>query len=272
MEKLVGTTKFWYNSSFHSALGRSPFEAIYGWQPRTLGIEPAPASRGKLDDWLSERAAADMLIRQHLTRAMNHVKNQAYKNRSESEFSVGTWVYMKLQPCVQSSVMCRANQKLGFMYFGPFRISARVGSVAYRLELPDTASIHPVAHVSQLRLAAGFQGKVCAQLPSDALQFRVPLQVLGTRTVVRDTTQVTQVRVKWSTLPDELTTWEDYEALKPMFPHAPRRFSRAGNVSTGSDVGGSKTATRETDAQMLHRSVRPRKPSAMYSGPVTCGV
>jgi hypothetical protein len=105
---------------------------------------------------------------------------------------------MKLQPYVQTTVLSRANQKLGFKYFGPFRISARVGSVAYRLELSTTSSIHPVIHVSQLQLAAGFKGQVCSIMPSDALQYRVPLQVLGSRTVACGASQVTQVQVKWS--------------------------------------------------------------------------
>jgi hypothetical protein len=78
-------------------------------------------------------------------------------------------VYMKLQPYVQSSVLARTNQKLRFCYFGPFKILARVSSVAYRLELPASSSVHPVIHVSQLRLAVGFKGQVCAQLPSDVV-------------------------------------------------------------------------------------------------------
>jgi hypothetical protein len=30
--------EYWYNTSFHSALGRTPFEVLYGYPPRTLGI------------------------------------------------------------------------------------------------------------------------------------------------------------------------------------------------------------------------------------------
>jgi hypothetical protein len=108
--------EFWYNTSFHSALGRSPFEAMFGRQPRLLGIDPTPTAHGHLEDWLIERATINQLIHLHLVRAQTRMKHQADKNRLEREFSVGGMVYMKLQPYVQSTVMPRANQKLSFKY------------------------------------------------------------------------------------------------------------------------------------------------------------
>jgi hypothetical protein len=103
------TAKFLYNSCFHSSLGRTPFEALYSQAPGLLGIEPPIAASGNLDEWLIDRANADMLIRQHLTRAMQRMQRQADKNRLEHEFSEGDMVYMKLQPYIQSSIMLRAN-------------------------------------------------------------------------------------------------------------------------------------------------------------------
>jgi hypothetical protein len=140
--------EFWYNTSFHSALGRSPFQALCGRRPRLLGIDPPPAADGKLADWLQERAVMTELIRQHLLRAQDRMKKQADKNRTEHEFAVGTMVYLKLQPYVQSSVLPRANLKLSFKYFGPFKVLEKIGKVAYRLELPDHSAIHPMIHVS----------------------------------------------------------------------------------------------------------------------------
>jgi hypothetical protein len=45
------------------------------------------------------------------------------------------WVYLKLQPYIQTSLAPHSNQKLAIKFFGPFQIVARVGAVAYKLLL-----------------------------------------------------------------------------------------------------------------------------------------
>lgn len=76
------------------------------------------------------------------------MKLYADKHRSFREFAVGDFVYLKLQPYVQTSVATRANHKLAYKFFGPFPVIAQVGKVAYELQLPAHSSIHYVFHVS----------------------------------------------------------------------------------------------------------------------------
>jgi hypothetical protein len=127
-----GTTGFlWqsfgYNSRWHSTLGRSPFEVLYGYSPRHFGIDPSSAcSSTDLSTWLQERQVMKGLIKQHRSRAQDRMKQQVDKGRSERQFQVGDMVYLKLQPYVQSSLAPRANQKLSFKFFGPFRVLSRV--------------------------------------------------------------------------------------------------------------------------------------------------
>lgn len=102
---------------------------------------------------------------------------------------------------------------MAFRFFGPFRITDRIGTVAYRLELPPHALIHPVFHVSQLKKAVGSKHQVIPTLPSDFALHLAPEQVLQSRLVTCGADQVQQVLIKWNNLPPELVTWEDYEAL-----------------------------------------------------------
>lgn len=61
-----------------------------------------------------------VLLKQHLERYRQRMKDQADKKRSERSFAVGDWVFVKLQPYVQVSVAARANHKLSFRFFGLF--------------------------------------------------------------------------------------------------------------------------------------------------------
>jgi hypothetical protein len=177
----LSLAEFWYNTSMHSALGRSPFEVLYGHHPRHFGISAVSAcSSPDLSTWLQECEVMQVLIKQHLHRAQDHMKQQADNKRSEWQFLIGDKVYMKLQPYIQSSVSTRSNQKLAFKFFGPFSIIDKIGSIAYKLELPQGSSIHPVFHVSQLKQAVGNQ-VVSQTLPTDVAAFQIPEKILQRR-------------------------------------------------------------------------------------------
>jgi transposase InsO family protein len=173
--------EYWYNTSLHSAFGRSPFEVLYGRQPRTLGISVNNKIPAQVSDWLQERSLMQELVHQHLVRAQARMKKQSDQRRSKRSFDVGDLVYLKLQPYAQSFVMPRSHHKLSIKYFRPYLVTDRVGAVAYRLQLPDNCRIHPVVHVSQLKLAAGFKGVASSSLPPSLPELRVPVRVLQTQ-------------------------------------------------------------------------------------------
>lgn len=74
-------------------------------------------------------------------------------------------IFLKLQPYMQSSLAPQANQKVSFKFFGPYQVLARVGDVAYKLDLPASSSTHPVFHVSKLKKAAGTGHQVSPSIP-----------------------------------------------------------------------------------------------------------
>ena len=125
---------------------------LYGHSPRHFGISNEVSFHAPdLHQWLTERHLLEDVVKHHLHRAQQRMKDQTDKNRSERSFQEGDMVYMKLQPYVQSSVANRCNKKLSFRYYGPFKILQKIGQVAYKLDLPPTSRIHPVIHVSQLK-------------------------------------------------------------------------------------------------------------------------
>ncbi|KAI3808291.1 hypothetical protein L1987_24240 [Smallanthus sonchifolius] len=83
--------------------------------------------------------------------AKDRLKSYADKLRRPIEFDVGDRVMLKVSPR-KGLIRFRKRGKLSPRFVRPFRIMARVGEVAYRLELPDELSgIHPTFHVSHLR-------------------------------------------------------------------------------------------------------------------------
>ncbi|KOM25331.1 hypothetical protein LR48_Vigan233s000300 [Vigna angularis] len=91
---------------------------------------------------------------------------QADKARRPSNVEVGDWVYLKIRPHRQTSMSSTLHSKLAARYFGPFLVIQQIGEVAFKLQLPEAARIHPVFHVSQLKKAVG-ENSVEKELPID---------------------------------------------------------------------------------------------------------
>lgn len=150
--RFLSLAKFWYNTSHHSAIGMTPFEALYGRAPPSLTSYVAGSSKiAAIDENLAKRSDILQLLKNNLHRAQHRMIQQVNSKRRDKEFAEGDWVYLKLQPYRQVSVHRRSSQKLAKRFYRPFRILHRIGPVAYELELPSTARIHPVFHVSLLK-------------------------------------------------------------------------------------------------------------------------
>ena len=100
---------------------------------------PSVDTPQEVTEVISNREAHLQMLKQRLEQAQNRMKLQADKKRSDRQFSVGDQVLLRLQPYTQSSVASRSYPKLAYKFFGPYTVVERIGSVAYKLELPATS-------------------------------------------------------------------------------------------------------------------------------------
>lgn len=210
-----------YNTSHHSAIGGTPFEAVYGRPPPAL-ITYTPVRR-------SERTAADEELRDrdehlrklklNLAKAQNRMRQVYNKKHQDRNFEVGDWVYVKLQPYRQATVQKRYNQKLSHKFFGPFQVLQRRGPVAYELDLPSDSRVHPVFHVSALRGRVG-TGAVSTDVPAEPEGDTTlrPRRVLAKRRTRVQGRLQTQLLVEWDGDEGLDPTWESEEDLMQSYP------------------------------------------------------
>lgn len=218
----ISWAEFWYNTTFHSSIGQTPFEVVYGRQaPPIVKFLSNETKVAAVALELSERDEALRQLRGHLQKAQEQMAIYANKKRRDLSFAVGEWVFLKLRPHRQHSVVKRINQKLAARFYGPFQIEAKVGAVAYRLKLPAESKIHPVFHISLLKKAVGnyqVQGQLPADLGVDDTTDIYPEVIVGTRTVRLGDSEVHQSLVKWKHKSMEEVTWEDNVVLAGQFP------------------------------------------------------
>lgn len=219
----IPSAEYWYNTNFHSATKFTPYEVVYGQQPPThVPYLPEAAMVESVDRSLRAREKVIHPLRHNLTKAQHRMKQLADKHRSERQFNVGDWAYVKLQPYRQHSLRTHHCQKLSSRYFGPFLVEAKVGPVAYKLRLPASVRIHSTFHVSALKRkigSASVQPHIPAGVTDQGHLMMEPLAILDRRVVKRGRTAATQVLVQWSNCFPEDSTWEFLQDLQRQFPN-----------------------------------------------------
>ncbi|XLT53274.1 hypothetical protein HN873_045878 [Arachis hypogaea] len=196
----------------------TPFRALYGREPPALLRGGMESSVEEVRVLLEERNQMLDEIQFQLNRAQNRIRQSANKKRRDVSFEVGDFVYLKLQPYRMKSLAARSNQKLGARFYGPFEVLERIGAVAYRLKLPDTARIHPVFHISQLKKSVGpslHPQPLPVALTEEGELLVEPEQAIDSR---YNNQGDLEVLIKWKELPDFENTWESAATLQTTFP------------------------------------------------------
>ncbi|KAA0051188.1 ty3-gypsy retroelement transposase [Cucumis melo var. makuwa] len=119
------------------------------------------------------------------------MKKHADLRRRTVEFQIDDMIFLKLRPC----------------------------PIAYKLDLPSIAAIHPVFHVSQLKRALGDHTQV-QQLDSYLTENHEWMTQLDEvyRYRKNPNTNDWEVLISWKGLPPHEATWEDCNDFKHQFP------------------------------------------------------
>ena len=144
------------NNSPSAPTGMAPNELCYGFKvadaTSLLLADPSLPEEAFHKLRLAKREEADdaMAFASTIMKARYDAKHLAVN------LNKGDEVFLKLHHGY--SIPGLANRKLSQQRVGPFRILAKVGTLAYKLELPPVMRIHPVISVAQLEPAASVSG------------------------------------------------------------------------------------------------------------------
>jgi hypothetical protein len=218
--------EWWYNTSYHSSIKTTPFEALYGYPPPQLHHISVPCdTHPDAEVTLQQKESMLKVLQTNLLKAQSRMKKYADMKRTERQFNIGDMVYLKMQPYRETALGLRNALKLSSKYYGPFRILKKVGKVAYQLQLPEGTLLHDVFHVNQLKRHIGPKAVPNPKLPlltPDGKVKVAPLAILQYRQVPRNAGDydipVPQWLIHWENLTPAEATWEDAKFIQKTFP------------------------------------------------------
>ena len=142
---------------------------------------------------------------------------QAYQHWNERSFEEGDWVFLWLQPYKQMSLkQLNKENKLATKYYGPYKVLQKIGSMAYKLELPAISRVHPVFHVSCLKKVTEDKipiKTIFPELDEEGKVILEPEKISETRTKQLRSRVIIEYLVKWKNLLIEDSTWEDESCI-----------------------------------------------------------
>ncbi|GJR84293.1 putative reverse transcriptase domain-containing protein [Tanacetum coccineum] len=171
---------------------------------------------------IQETTEKIVLIKQRMQAAQDRQKSYADRKRKPMEFEVGDRVMLKVSPW-KGVVRFGKRGKLNPRYVGPFKVLAKVGKVAYRLELPQELSrVHHTFHVSNLKKCYADEPLV---MPlegihvDDKLQFvEEPVEIMEREIKRLKRSRIPLVKVRWNSRRGPEFTWEREDSFKQKYP------------------------------------------------------
>ncbi|GJQ96425.1 putative reverse transcriptase domain-containing protein [Tanacetum coccineum] len=211
-------------TSYQASIKAAPFEALYGRKCRSP-ICWAEVGEVQLTgpEIVQETTEKIIQIKQRMQAARDRQKSYTDLKRNPMEFQVGDKVMLKVSPW-KGVVRFGKRGKLNPRYVGPFKVLEKVGSVAYKLELPQELSrVHNTFHVSNLKKCHADEPLA---VPLDGLHFDDKLQFVEEPVEIMDhevkrlkRSRIPLVKVQWNSRRGPEFTWEREDQFRKKYPH-----------------------------------------------------
>ncbi|GJR00855.1 putative reverse transcriptase domain-containing protein [Tanacetum coccineum] len=216
--------EFSYNNSYHTSIKDAPFEVLYGRKCRSP-ICWAEVGDAQLTgpEIVRETTEKIIQIKHRLQASRDRQKCYADKRRKPLEFQVGDKVMLKVL-LWKGVIRFGKRGKLNPRYIGPFKILAKVGTVAYRLELPEKLSrVHSTFHVSNLKKCLSDEP---IAIPLDEIHIdeklnyiEEPVEIMDREIKHLKQSRIPIVKVRWNSRRGPEYTWEREDQMQKKYPH-----------------------------------------------------
>ncbi|GJR81196.1 hypothetical protein Tco_0151981 [Tanacetum coccineum] len=163
------------------------------------------------------------IIKQRIQAARDRQKSYADVRRKPLEFQVGNRVMLKVSPW-KGVVRFSKRWKLNPRYIRPFKVLAKVGTVSYKLELPQQLiMVHSMFHVSNLKKCLSDE-PLAVLLDEihidDKLRFIEELVEIVDREVKRlKQSYIPIIKVQWNSRRGLELTWEREDQFRKKYAH-----------------------------------------------------
>ncbi|GKB52696.1 hypothetical protein Tco_0903449 [Tanacetum coccineum] len=247
--------EFSHNNSYHASIKAAPFEAPYGRKYRSP-VCWAEVGEARLTgpELVHETTEKIVQIKQRMQVARDRQKSYADVRRKPLEFQVGDRVMLKVSPW-KGVVRFGKRGKLNPRYIRPFKVLAKVGTVAYRLELPQQLSrVHSTFHVSNLKKCLSDE-PLAVPLDEihidDKLHFvEEPVEILEREIKKLRRSRIPIIKVRWNSKRGPEFTWERED-----------QFREKPKVNTDKEDNSTVSPDEGTDDQTEGRSATPTTPT-----------
>ncbi|GJT17704.1 putative reverse transcriptase domain-containing protein [Tanacetum coccineum] len=216
--------EFSYNNSYHASIKAAPYEALYRRKCRSpVCWSEVGDSQLTSPELIRDTTEKIVQIKNRLLAARSRQKSYADKRLKPLEFEVGDMVLLKVSPW-KGAVRFGKRGKLSPRYIGPFKVLARIGPVAYTLELPEELKgIHSTFHVSNLKKCLA-EGEVVVPLEEIQLDDKLhmieePVEIVDKEVKRLKQSRIPIVKVRWNSQRGLEFTWEREDQIKKKYPH-----------------------------------------------------